>query len=107
MLTIVEREWFNELKSGKKKVEYVEMKEHWGNAFVSEDLAESYYRNGKIIYKPTGAKALIEVRSSRGVSAPHFTALVSLSIGAGKPEWGAAEGQQYYRLFIHEVKEEG
>ncbi len=92
------------IRSGEKKVEYREIKEYWSARFVHEDLAECYYRNGDVIYKPTGAKAWVEFKNGYGAAAPRIKALVSLSVGQGRTDWGAAEGVDYYRLFIHEIE---
>lgn len=100
----IKKEWFDMIKRGEKKVEYREIKEYWSSRFTHEDMLECFYRNGEKVYKPTGVRVYVRFKNGYGAAAPSIKALVSLSIGKGKPEWGAVEGEEYYRLYIHQIE---
>lgn len=44
------------------------------------------------------------LRNGYRLDSPSATVRVSLSIGSGKPEWGAVLGEQYFVLSILEIK---
>lgn len=95
MLTLsIKKKWFDMILSGEKKEEYREIKPYY----------ESRFRNawkGSLI----GGNAQSEVMFRNGYSknSPSFIAKCTLSIGAGKEEWGAEKGKEYFILTIHEI----
>lgn len=92
--------WFNMILSGDKQEEYREIKPYYTTRF--KKIFEMY-PNSNI---PTGLdKQLIGFRNGYGSSRPQFTALCSLDVKAGKEEWGAEPGKEYYTLYIHEIRE--
>lgn len=101
----IKRQWFDMIRNGEKKVEYREIKEYWSTRFTKESMLDAFYKNKTIDYKPTGERVWVLFKNGYGSDCPRFKALVSLSIGTGKPEWGAVEGVKYYRLFIHKIEE--
>lgn len=80
--------------SGEKKEEYREIKPYYKsrleNLFVFQD---EEYRE-KVVF-----------RNGYSNGSPSFTAICSMDIGEGKPEWGAEQGKEYYVLTIHEIVE--
>ncbi len=101
----IKKQWFDMIRKGQKKVEYREIKDYWSQRFTRIGLLDAFYRDKKIIYKPCGGKVLVRFKNGYGNDCPQFTALVSLSVGKGKPEWGAEDGVDYYRLYIHKIEE--
>lgn len=45
-------------------------------------------------------------RNGYSKAAPQVKAMCTLSIGTGKPEWGAEPGKKYYILHIKEIDKE-
>lgn len=95
MLTFpIKKKWFDMILSGEKREEYREIKPYY----------ETRFRNvwkGSLI----GGMAHREIMFRNGYSkdSPSFIAKCTLSIGAGKEEWGAEHGKEYFILTIHEI----
>lgn len=90
--------WLNKIKSGEKLDEYREIKPYW-----TSRLSKIFdFKNGE----PIG-ESIHDVCFKAGYSPSSEYAIcaVSLSIGTGKPEWGAVPNKLYYKLHIHEIKE--
>lgn len=97
MLTLpIKKKWFDMIRAGIKTEEYREIKPYYQSRF--EKLWQ-----GSLI----GGDAIREIAFRNGYSkdAPTIIAECSLKVGNGKSEWGAEEGQQYYILVIHGLRE--
>ena len=94
MLTLpIKRKWFDMILSGEKKEEYREATEYYRrrftNLFNAFDIDKQYIR----------------FRNRYRSDSPTFTAACTWNIKAGREEWGAEQGKEYYTLTIHEIKE--
>ena len=97
MLTLpIKKKWFDMILSGEKKEEYRDIKPYYTNRFQK-------LWQGSLI----GGDALRKVRFRNGYSnnSPTATAYVTVSIGTGKPEWGAEPGKNCYILHIVRIEE--
>jgi hypothetical protein len=98
MLTLpIKKQWFDMIRSGEKTEEYRERSSYYYKRFRNVgflNLAAPEY------------KAKICFRNGYGKGAPAFVASCTLSIGTGKPEWGAEEGKEYYVLRIKRIEED-
>ena len=91
MLTMpIERKWLDMIISGEKTEEYREIKPYWTIRFQR-------YFTGKAP-RPVRLKAGYNGRRS-----PHADVMCTVSVGTGRPEWGAEPGKVYYVLRIHRV----
>lgn len=107
MLVIpIKKKWFDRIAAGEKKEEYREIKPYYTSRFVKalgfpegerEEVQELLRR------MPSQKKITVLFRNGYTADSPAFVADCSLSIGEGKPEWGAESGKQYYRLRIDSV----
>lgn len=98
MLTLpIKKKWFDMILSGEKKEEYREKRPYYTSRFQN-------LWKGSLI----GGNAVREIMFRNGYSrnSPSFIAKCSLSIGAGKEEWGADPGKKYYVLKILDIKKE-
>ena len=95
MLTLpIKKQWFDMIRSGVKTEEYRERTGHYYKRF----------RNiGFLNLSAPEYKAKIRFRNGYYRGAPELIASCTLSIGQGRPEWGAQEGKEYYVLHIKEV----
>lgn len=90
MLTLpIKKQWFDMILSGEKKEEYRDVKPYYLARFHGKE------------------KRKIRLRNGYGKTCPSLVATVTLSIGTGRPEWGAVPGRYYFVLRIHDVKLEG
>lgn len=101
----IKKKWFDKIQSGEKKEEYREIKPYYTTRF----------RNVLHIPKPVSDNAFFErmrrphnafkvcFRNGYSAKSQSYTAMVSLSIGTGKEEWGAEQGKEYYVLRILEI----
>ena len=82
----IKKKWFDMILSGEKKEEYREIKPYYISRFPT--TFESFS---------------VMFRNGYSKNSPSFIAKVKLSVGKGRPEWGAEENQQYFILNIIEI----
>ena len=98
MLTLpIEGHWFRMILRGEKTEEYREIKPYWRVRFFKAGLC---FENGM-----PKAPAEVVFVNGYGNDRPAIRALVRLSIGRGRPEWGAEPGKKYFVFEILEVRE--
>ena len=105
MLTLpIKKKWYDMILSGDKKEEYREIKPYYTSRFRNNFAMYPY----SVI--PCGYdwdRKPIRFRNGYSKDSPSFVATCTLTIGEGKPEWGAKQGEQYYILEIRNVIKEG
>ncbi len=86
----IESEWLDMIVAGEKKEEYREIKPYWTARL------RNYFKSGKprIVCLRAGYDA-VKSRSA--------DVLCTMSVGTGRPEWGAIPGKKFYVLHIEEV----
>ena len=98
MLTLpIKKKWFDMILSEKKKEEYREIKPYYTTRFKNIHLL-SYNELPELWTEE------IVFKNGYSSSSPSFTGVVRLTVGTGKPEWGAEPGKEYYVLKIIEIK---
>lgn len=94
MLTLpIKKQWFDMIKSGKKKEEYRTWNDYYATRFFHAGLADE---EGT----PTKNTAMIILRNGYRKDSPKLKVIVKLSVGTGNPYWGAEPGRWYYVLRI-------
>lgn len=86
----IKKKWFDMIASGQKKEEYRSLTKRYRTMFFN-----AADKNGEF---------WCILRNGYRLDSPSITVRVSLSIGHGKPEWGAELGEQYFILSILEIK---
>lgn len=103
MLTLpIEKKWFDMILERIKLEEYREVKPYWRTRFAKALGMEKRLMPLEMILdieQPLHL-GLVKFRNGYGKKAPELVADCDLRIGTGKPEWGAAEGEEYYILDI-------
>ena len=102
MLTLpIKKKWFDMILSGEKKEEYRDCTAYYRSRFWS------YLGLHKTDEEEEWHKCEFEVVFRNGYQAdsPAFIAVCTVSVGTGKPEWGAEPGKNYYILSILRIKE--
>lgn len=94
----IKKKWYDMILSGEKKEEYREIKPYYRSRF--EHLWQGSLIGGE-------AKRRIKFVNGYSRKSPSFIATVTIDIGPGRPEWGAEDGKDYYRLHIHEITQKG
>lgn len=93
MLTLpIKKKWYDMILSGIKKEEYREIKPYYRTRF----------RN-TFFDRQDGTKPVC-FRNGYSLKSPSFIADCRLSIGVGKPEWGASPNAEYYILHIEQIR---
>ena len=103
MLTLpIKKKWFDMILSGEKKEEYQELKPYYRSRF--EHCFDVIEYRGKYIstFEENPVREII-FRNGYGKDSPSFVAKCTLSVGAGKEEWGADPGKKYFVLTIKEI----
>ncbi len=101
MLTLpIKKKWFDMILSGEKKEEYRERNKHYFGLF------RRYF--GKYRTGEEGEwkrpEVAVQFRNGYSASSPSFIAVCTVDIGAGRPEWGAEPGKDYFRLQIKRIE---
>lgn len=94
---VLKTKWFKMILSGEKTAEYREIKEYYGKLFACGQIKIGgiYYEADQVVicfylgYRKTRPTMLVECEG--------------LSIGVGKPEWGAEPNVPYYRLDLGKI----
>lgn len=95
MLTLpIKKQWFDMILSGEKTEEYRGIKPYYTSRF--EHLWQGSLIGGN-------AHRKICFRNGYSADSPSFIADCTLSMGYGKPEWGAVPNVEFYILTIHEI----
>lgn len=86
----LKKQWFDMIKSGEKKEEYRELSEYWESRIYNTP------------YPPMKVYGFVEFSlgyPKKGDSERRMTfELKDITIGEGKPEWGAEKGKRYFVL---------
>lgn len=85
--------YFGQIDRNEKLEEYRAIKAYWTKRFITAGLLNA---DGT----PSGKVVEVSFRNGYGKNAPEIHARVLLSIGWGRPEWGAPPETDLYRLFI-------
>jgi len=86
----IKKKWFDMIVAGQKKEEYRAFTKRYRSMFFN-----AADENGEF---------WCILRNGYSLKSPSTTVRVSLSIGKGRPEWGAEPGEQYFVLQILEKK---
>lgn len=109
MILPIKRKWFDMIFSGEKKEEYREIKPYYETRFMN--LFGMVIKDGKLLQIPAPflenphiPVRTIIFRNGYSKNSPTLEAECTLSIGKGKPEWGAKPGKEYYILHIRNAR---
>lgn len=103
----IKKKWLDMIMSGEKDEEYREIKKYWTVRIVrwlgfqdseTETVMELLKSQGTIKAKP------VVLQNGYGRNARQVEILCTLSVGAGKEEWGAVPGKEYYRFHIQTIR---
>ena len=96
----IKKKWFDMILSGEKKEEYRDIKPFYARR-IGEYLRDRYSR----VLRDFSRDHIVDVLFRNGYSkdSPEFWAECEVTIGTGKPEWGAEEGKLYYVLTIVKI----
>lgn len=106
MLTLpIKKEWYDMILSGEKKEEYREIKSYYTKRFLNSGLLrEAVNPETESISIEHDGVNWVMFRNGYDKKSPSFRALVQISIGKGRTEWGATPGKQYYILHILSIE---
>ena len=94
MLTLpIKKKWFDMILSGEKEEEYRELNQYYQSRFFP-------YLGWIGEEKP---RLFVCFRNGYRKDSPQFVARCTVTVGKGKPEWGAEPGKVYYVLHIEDT----
>lgn len=109
MILPIKRKWFDMILSGEKKEEYREIKPYYETRFTN--LFKMTVKDGKLVKIPDPFMEIpdtpvqtITFQNGYSKDSPALEAECTLSVGKGKPEWGAELNKEYYILHIRSVR---
>lgn len=95
----IKMKWLEMIASGEKKDECREIKPYWTTRF-------------KNVFPFDGDNPIpghivdIKLKAGYDVDSPSLVVSTSISIGTGREDWGAVEGELYYKLHIESIETE-
>lgn len=95
MLTLtIKKKWFDMICSGEKKEEYRELSPYYYSRF-------SRYLGWRTVKgEKKKEEFFCRLRNGYDMTSPSVVVRCTVSVGTGKPEWGAEAGERYYVLKI-------
>lgn len=111
MILPIKKKWFEMILAGEKTEEYREIKPYYdtrfgnlfGSIWVGSELLQGEAVPEEIRKEP---EQEICFRNGYSGTSPVITCRCTLSVGTGRPEWGAEPGKLYYILHIKKILEE-
>lgn len=110
MLTLqIKKKWFDMILSVEKKEEYREIKPYYETRFMNLFgvifCVGTFLKCSEIglLECAKGDIQAICFRNGYSKSSPSFIAKCTLSVGAGKEEWGAEKGKECFILTVQEI----
>lgn len=106
----IKRKWLEMIRSGEKKEEYREIKPYYTSR-VRNLITFKPWTDGQTIevIKSCGAKGApfdhVVLRGGYDLLAPAVRIKGTITIGEGRPEWGAEPGKRYYIFRIDEAED--
>lgn len=96
----LKKEWYKMIESGEKREEYRETSNYWKSRLMQYSLR---YGVRDYVFKP-----LDDVRFSYGYTKKTITFKIdTITIGRGKPEWGAPTDRDVFIIKLGEKKKGG
>lgn len=85
--------WYEMIESGEKREEYRQVKPYWSKRFTGGDKPLFSFRYG---YQEPNVKGYTHVKFSYGYTRRTMKfEIESITIGRGRPEWGAPEEEVF------------
>lgn len=106
----IKRKWLEMIRSGEKKEEYRDIKPYYTSR-IRNLITASPWMDGRTIeeIKAAGDKGVrfedVVLRGGYDRLAPAIRISGTITIGTGKPEWGAEPNRKYYIFRIESVEE--
>lgn len=106
----IKRKWLEMIRSGEKKEEYREIKPYYTsrvrNLITYMPMKDEFVVE---VVKAYGARGVpfenVVLRGGYDLLSPAIRTSGTITIGEGKPEWGAEPGKTYYIFRIDEVED--
>ena len=114
MILPIKKQWFDLIKSGKKKEEYRDLSYYYAARFANmvkqnqkhDDESIQIFidecRSGKYRH---GNEFPVVIRNGYSAASPTLTMYCNLSVGTGKEEWGAVHGEEYFVLHVNRIED--
>lgn len=102
----IKKKWLNMILSGEKGDEYREIKPYWTVRIIrwlgfpaseTETVLELLREQETLKAKP------VILQNGYGRNVPKVEITCTISIGAGKVEWGAEPGKEYFRFHVKSI----
>lgn len=99
----IERRYFQMILVGYKKDEYRKHTLYWGTRFAHALGFQTMDELDAVLRKELDQQLEVKIQNGYSDRNPYIYATVTLSLGEGKPIWGAEPGVEYYRLHIQKM----
>jgi hypothetical protein len=108
----IKRNWLEKIRAGEKKEEYRAISPYYTSRFKT--FTPYFYHNNevaeKVFRKATAQGIRVEfrdvvLRAGYSLFSPAVMISGKITVGYGRPEWGALPGEEYYILHIEKVED--
>ncbi len=105
---ILKKQWFDLIESGQKPEEYRDFKEYWLKRLCvlhPGAIGGDFMDNHKVGAYTFKEFTHVRFRHGYGKLRPSFLREIDrISIGTGRPEWGAEPGKKYFIIHLKPIK---
>lgn len=102
----IKKKWYDMILSGEKKEEYRSYSPYWIKRFCNAGMMELIHgAEGDYYQAKWYTHRLVKFRNGYSAKSRSFVAEVGLSIGCGKPAWGAKPNEKHLILTVVKIVE--
>lgn len=110
LIMTIKRKWLEKIRTGEKKEEYRSVSPYYTSRLKTyltynwcpNDIAEKAFRKA-------GTDGIhfnnVVLRAGYSLTSPAVMISGKITVGSGRPEWGAVPGEEYYILHIEKTED--
>ena len=108
----IKRNWLEKIRAGEKKEEYRSISPYYTSRFKA--FIPYFYHNNEVVekvFRKATAEGIriafrdVVLRAGYSLFSPAIMVSGRITVGTGRPEWGALPGEEYYILHIEELED--
>lgn len=108
----IKRNWLEKIRTGEKKEEYRAISPYYTSRFKA--FIPYFYHNNEVaekVFRKATAEGIriafrdVVLRAGYSLFSPAIMVSGRITVGTGRPEWGALPGEEYYILHIEKMED--
>ena len=112
LILTIKRKWMEKIRSGEKREEYRDISPYYTSRFKA--FNPYCYHNNEVaekVFREATAQGIriefsnVVLRAGYSLFSPAIMVSGRITVGTGRPEWGAIPGKEYYILHIDKMED--